>query len=178
MDYTQELQPVPARLLMKYVIPLASLALGTLFAYLLPVIGNSFSDTQMLKNSGLDALVYLRYVFLVILVSVVVFAVYFALRLFTEKVGFSGGCIVKRHLFGSRRMKISEIAKAEIVENTNIYAVDANRTAGSVAGHLLGCAHRIVFTDSSGQELAIEPVNEKMAAGFLQQIENIKTKLK
>lgn len=176
MNYTPDLQPATTRLLLKYVIPIGVLAVGVIFAYIIPLVSRSFSNTRMLEQSGLNILIYLRYVFTAILAAVVIFAVWFAVTMFTEKVIVSENTITKKHLFKSKSISIDNIASVEITDNTNIYAVDANRTAGSIAGHLLGCTHRIAFTDKSGKKLVIEPVNKKMAEKFLQQIEPLKTK--
>lgn len=176
MNYTPELQPATARLLLKYAIPVGILAVALIFAYIIPAVSKSFSNKQMLEQSGLNILVYMRYVFVAILVAAVVFAVWFAVTMFTEKVVVSENTITKKRLFKSKSIVITNIATAEITDNTNIYALDNNRTLGSIAGHLLGCAHRITFTDSNGKKLMIEPVNKKMAEDFLQQIEQLKTK--
>ncbi len=175
MHYTPDLQPAVARLMLNYVIPVGILTVAAIVAYIIPAIGRSFSDTKMLEQSGLKVLIYMRYVFIAILSAVVIFAIWFAVKMFTEKVVVTNNIITKRHFFRSKSMAVADISTAEITDNTNIYAVDANRTAGSIAGHLLGCAHRITFTDSHGKKLVIEPVNKKMAAIFLQQIEQFKT---
>lgn len=165
MRSTPDLQPAIARLLLRYILPLGILGVAAILTCLLPLIGSIFSDIKM-------------YVFISILAATVLFALYFSVRLFTEKVIVTENTITVKHFFKCRSILISEISTAEITDNTNIYAVDANRTAGSVVSHLLGCSHRITFTDNTGKRIVIEPVNMKKAQDFLQQIEQLKIKLR
>ena len=176
MNYTPELQPATARLLLRYVIPVGILAVALIFAYIVPLVSRSFSNTQMLEQSGLNILVYMRYVFMAILVAVVMFAVWSAVTIFTEKVVVSENTITKKHFFKSKSIAITNIATSEITDNTNIYALNNSRATGSILRHILGIAYRITFTDTNGKKLVIEPVNKKMAEDFLQQIEQLKTK--
>lgn len=170
MNYSPELQPDSARLLLKYVMPAGILAVAAIFVYIIPLVSSSFSDTQALEQSGLSILVYMRYILIIILIAVPIFAIWFAITMFTDAVTVSENTITKKHFFKSRCIAISDITTAEIIDNTNIYALDANRTAGSLVGHLLGCAHKITITDKKGKTLVIEPVNKKMAEIFLQKI--------
>lgn len=172
--YTPVLRTAIGDILVRYVLPVISLAI--IFG-VIALLANMFSHHGLpnFNVSGAPVLKYVGYAFYIVIPACFLLILYYVLKDWNEKVVVTHDAIIRTTLFQKRVIKLSDIKSMKVFRAAN--ATTRYNPFVWLTGAALGISHSIEIMDTNNKRITIGEIQKSKGLKFCEEIEALKATL-